>query len=462
MIECSSPDEVRRILSLDRRSFGCFALLIGPWTSMAGRSRVAWDSNIAWMEVKGIPLHLRSSELAKCVGEVCGEFLELADGNDLSSFRVKVKLRGELPEVIPVSVGKIIFPVKVVPSLCFPWKCPGPKMCSDPTSKGKMVMETQQKELFSGDLDFEDADDPLPPMMVRGETSEYGGSMGLTGAPFSRGTDRMSSSDHVRRQKELGMCKVQAGGYGLSEVLSDIGVKVDGDSFSLSGLILTEFGLRLGNLKLVLDSGLLGSSVWTGGRLAVNEVTEFGPSTSFSGDGQICLQGKVGGLAREIVSGLAPSDPVYSPPLLSLLSKEGIESQEEHLCNEQGQMVLSSPHLPNRKVSQTEEPDIADHSASHLSSEDDQSEEVESKLVEEVRRIASLFQLEVKGSVEEGVSIATDLCRDSIRRRASSVKLSRTERELKKLGASPEVPSPTQRSRRGVRCVLPATSINEF
>ncbi|CAN1823074.1 hypothetical protein LINPERHAP1_LOCUS30223 [Linum perenne] len=341
MLECASPAEVRRILALDRRSFGSFVLLLGPWTTMAGRSRVAWDANIAWMEVKGIPLHLRSTELARCVGEVCGDYLEMAEGNDLSSFRVKVKIRGELPEVIPLSVGSEIFPVKVVPSLSFPWKCPGPKVCSNSSSKGKAIVGIQ-KEIISEGLELMGAGDPAAPMMLRGESSGYGGSTSLQASTFSMVTERETSSEQVMRQQVFGLSKVQsqicsggAVGDGISRDLSGKVDKVAFEKYSFLGPRLTHSGLRLGNFKLVFDSGLSGISSWIGvwSDPGFNDAFGFGPRGPQSGSGKISLHAQPGGLARDLVSGPATAAPMFTLPTLSLLSKEGLESQEERWWN---------------------------------------------------------------------------------------------------------------------------------
>ncbi|CAN1774495.1 hypothetical protein LINPERHAP1_LOCUS12974, partial [Linum perenne] len=120
LLECASLAEVNRVLSLNRGYFGRSKILMGPWIKMAGRSKVAWDANIGWVVVRGIPLHLRSPALATSIGEVCGEILDWGVGPDLSSMRVKVRVRGRLPEVIPISVGGEVFPVSVTPEVCFP------------------------------------------------------------------------------------------------------------------------------------------------------------------------------------------------------------------------------------------------------------------------------------------------------------------------------------------------------
>ncbi|CAN1141403.1 hypothetical protein LINPERHAP2_LOCUS12476 [Linum perenne] len=113
LMECASEKEVDRIVNLGRWRFKDFAIHLDKWIKVAGRSNVRMDSDVAWLVVRGIPLHLRSSELVRSLGEACGGFLASADGPDMSSVRIKVKLRGPVPEEIPLFEGLTVFPVKV-------------------------------------------------------------------------------------------------------------------------------------------------------------------------------------------------------------------------------------------------------------------------------------------------------------------------------------------------------------
>ncbi|CAN1849818.1 hypothetical protein LINPERHAP1_LOCUS39549 [Linum perenne] len=83
------------------------------WIPEAGRSRVLLEDDFVWLTIRGIPIHLRSSELFKQLGESCGCFIRAEDGDSLSSIRVCVKLRGSLPEEIPLFFGNVVFPLRV-------------------------------------------------------------------------------------------------------------------------------------------------------------------------------------------------------------------------------------------------------------------------------------------------------------------------------------------------------------
>ncbi|CAN1263349.1 hypothetical protein LINPERPRIM_LOCUS11594 [Linum perenne] len=75
---------------------------LDTWIKDAGRSNVLRDSGIGWVRLSGLPLHLRSADLVRCLGDACGGFLAMAEGSDLSSIRVKVRLRGDISSAIPV------------------------------------------------------------------------------------------------------------------------------------------------------------------------------------------------------------------------------------------------------------------------------------------------------------------------------------------------------------------------
>ncbi|CAN1181585.1 hypothetical protein LINPERHAP2_LOCUS35486 [Linum perenne] len=113
MLVCSSTQVVNRTLALNRVIFGKIEIKMDAWITMAGRSSVLMDSDVAWVSIRGIPLHLRSNDLVKSLGEACGVFLVAAEGSDLSSARVKVRLRGSFPSTISVVSGDECFPVSM-------------------------------------------------------------------------------------------------------------------------------------------------------------------------------------------------------------------------------------------------------------------------------------------------------------------------------------------------------------
>ncbi|CAN1134869.1 hypothetical protein LINPERHAP2_LOCUS8524 [Linum perenne] len=113
LLFCGSSTQVNRVLALNRRSFKDTLLQIDKWIPEAGRSNVLSRDNVIWASINGIPLHLRSSDLFRHLGDYCGTFLGFELTGSLSSVRIKIKLKGELPESIPVHFGDRFFLLRV-------------------------------------------------------------------------------------------------------------------------------------------------------------------------------------------------------------------------------------------------------------------------------------------------------------------------------------------------------------
>ncbi|CAN1127374.1 hypothetical protein LINPERHAP2_LOCUS4007 [Linum perenne] len=115
MMFCGSSSKVDRILAINRRSFNSIPILLDRWIPDAGCSSVLSSENVFWVTFSGITIHLRSPDLFRQLGEVCGVFLGFEACSSLSSVRIKIKCGGELPKVIPISFENATFEVKVFP-----------------------------------------------------------------------------------------------------------------------------------------------------------------------------------------------------------------------------------------------------------------------------------------------------------------------------------------------------------
>ncbi|CAN1191947.1 hypothetical protein LINPERHAP1_LOCUS13658 [Linum perenne] len=113
LLSCGTKEMVDRIIALRRWMFGEVQMKLDSWISEAGHSNVLFEEEKVWITVRGIPLHLRSEELFKQVGDICGTFLEFDSGDSLSSVRLGIQLTGVIPEEIPILHGNHIFPVRV-------------------------------------------------------------------------------------------------------------------------------------------------------------------------------------------------------------------------------------------------------------------------------------------------------------------------------------------------------------
>ncbi|CAN1152601.1 hypothetical protein LINPERHAP2_LOCUS18844 [Linum perenne] len=123
LLHCGSSAQVDRILSSERWCFDQVVLQIDKWIPEAGRSGVLSNEDVVWVTIRGIPLHLRSQELFRQLGETCGHYLGFESGDTLSSIRIRLRLKGAIPAEIPINHGNLSFPVRVTPDSIPPARC---------------------------------------------------------------------------------------------------------------------------------------------------------------------------------------------------------------------------------------------------------------------------------------------------------------------------------------------------
>ncbi|CAN0908240.1 hypothetical protein LINGRAHAP2_LOCUS25183 [Linum grandiflorum] len=75
MLVCNSMEEADRVVAFRRTRFGQVEIQLDRWIKGAGRSAVSMEADMVWLLIRGLPLHLRSEELFKSLGERCGKFL---------------------------------------------------------------------------------------------------------------------------------------------------------------------------------------------------------------------------------------------------------------------------------------------------------------------------------------------------------------------------------------------------
>ncbi|CAN1838944.1 Putative ribonuclease H protein At1g65750 [Linum perenne] len=114
MLECPSKESVVRVVSLNRCLFGATRVLLDGWTVGAGRSTLLRKQGAAWIIVRGIPLHLRSVNLFRSLGDRCGGFVDFDDSRcSLNAVRIKVSSVKVLPEELVLRHQGVLFSVKV-------------------------------------------------------------------------------------------------------------------------------------------------------------------------------------------------------------------------------------------------------------------------------------------------------------------------------------------------------------
>ncbi|CAN1179869.1 hypothetical protein LINPERHAP2_LOCUS34446 [Linum perenne] len=115
LLFCDSQAKVERILSLNRTIFNGVQILLDKWIPEAGLSNVLLKEGVIWITIRGIPIHLRSSDLFRQLGAECGEFMGYEICSSLSSVRLRIKPSTSLPNEILVKSGDSSFTVRVIP-----------------------------------------------------------------------------------------------------------------------------------------------------------------------------------------------------------------------------------------------------------------------------------------------------------------------------------------------------------
>ncbi|CAN1169972.1 hypothetical protein LINPERPRIM_LOCUS110 [Linum perenne] len=115
LLECLSSEAADRILSLRSCWYGSARVSLDLWTEAAGWTSVMSKQKRTWLLFRGIPLHLRSMDLFRSLGDLCGGFLD--SDTSLCSWNavwIKVGSAPVLPERISLRFGNERFEVVVV------------------------------------------------------------------------------------------------------------------------------------------------------------------------------------------------------------------------------------------------------------------------------------------------------------------------------------------------------------
>ena len=102
------PDEAERVLARGLRIFKENVLVLERWNPEVGCLRKEPTTKDVWVKVIGLPLHLRSSEVFKRIGDECGGFIA-ADKSSLHEMqwaRLLVRcVDREMPSTVHIVVG---------------------------------------------------------------------------------------------------------------------------------------------------------------------------------------------------------------------------------------------------------------------------------------------------------------------------------------------------------------------
>ncbi|CAN1157851.1 hypothetical protein LINPERHAP2_LOCUS21791 [Linum perenne] len=400
MLVCSSEMEVKRILDLKRWIFKEWSILLDIWTKMAGRSNLVLDSDYLWISVRGIPLHIRSMELFRQIGEMCGGFVSAEEGLSMSSIRLKVKAGSLIPDELPLCHGSDVFPVRIeaeAPSSISPQGMLSSFLDSWKGKSSGFLARTKPASI-SDNTPSTSAASPFCTEPQMGATVGMPDNSLVCNAEADIGAGRalLRNSESVLTQKE-----------------DDIDMDFPHPCTLSRGAHLPFVGLSLNkeeNICLVSSFSSQNLSSWfkkldrLSGRSHPGPQNFFGLSLDFGG---LHLRSKAQKSHltvdllpfRDSTLALGNSDPPSplddsgSPTVSDFLtpdSSQGLETSIE----------ISSPSL----------------------------------LESAVREVASIIGLELNGSLAEGKEAAIQVCKSVSSRRAPVIPRSRTERELRKLG----------------------------
>ncbi|CAN0904496.1 hypothetical protein LINGRAHAP2_LOCUS23127 [Linum grandiflorum] len=112
---CASEEEKQRIIGLRIWKFGSFFIAADDWIPEAGRSNVLAKLRTCWIQVFGIPLHLRSNDLFRSIGNFCGAFVEADITNWFKDgIRIKIYVKEDIPDEVVLQYQNNVFPVMVM------------------------------------------------------------------------------------------------------------------------------------------------------------------------------------------------------------------------------------------------------------------------------------------------------------------------------------------------------------
>ncbi|CAN1835703.1 hypothetical protein LINPERHAP1_LOCUS34509 [Linum perenne] len=451
MLECSSEAEASRVLALGRTLYGTSKVFLDRWTVEAGRTTVLKKQDEAWIRVSGIPLHLRSDELFRGIGEKCGGYVEHQEaGCRLNEIRVKVRLSKDrkYPDWITLRFREREFRIHIAMESLAEESKEGGAIIGKGKGVGGEVEVSLRNPL---------ARNPIGTWKVigRSEVGESSGSRGesefgtekcTTGGTLVRRMERDTARHEVVRKESSPIADCFAVSVVEPDVIHDFPGKGAGD-WTLAPISRTSLS------EGVLVMGQLEGNVLFKGRIASGEKAVAVVRKEF-----VCPKGRFVGLT--IKDGLG----------LCFVSRAASDRASELLCS-----TLIPPKFPftrswswakesvtgpallgpsleswNAEISDEGGENLEAFSSpqSHLSEITEEGEfekdmECE-KIVEAASKVASILDLRLKDSVAEALESVKQTAGAVISRRTSVGSKSWSERELKRLGTTIEATIPAR------------------
>ncbi|CAN1784342.1 hypothetical protein LINPERHAP1_LOCUS16548 [Linum perenne] len=408
LLFCDSKAKVDRILALNRRSFGDIPIYMDKWIPEAGCSQLLRKEGIIWITIRGIPIHLRSTDLFRQIGMSCGEYLGYEACSSLSSIRLKIRYVRSMPELIPLHFEGKVFHVEVIHDSEF--TSAASEVCKEQCPISSSVFAPLENFCFG-----------LPELFEEGSSS--------AGSLISP-TPATGSSPSQARHCILQESSLQSTprGQKLDTFSFQKLVENSLDTFSFQKLV----GNSVGTAQIPFS---LTGSCLSGLRLAGNASLWFVSSLGLGGSTPLLRfdldlgQGHFN-LGSFNCALLSPSNCALLSPFSNKMKEAAsIDSLDRQLLRTE-QNSTSSQDIIAEQI-----PDSPTTPA----------------LSSVVIEAAILFDLELNGSKEAGIAAASDTYKEVVARRTTLGGGSRKDREWRRLDFSPDsLISGTRSSRRGL------------
>ncbi|CAN0926378.1 hypothetical protein LINGRAHAP2_LOCUS35308 [Linum grandiflorum] len=504
LLVCPSADEVQRILHLNRCRFKNIDIQMDVWIEDAGRSSVMSKLEVAWIRVRGIPLHLRSKDLYRCIGDFCGGFICSEEGVDFTFVRIKIKASDVIPEEVLLSSSSKIFPVRVELETPRPLAASGAVDNFFKGWKGKgsgCRVSIPSPQLFiapstacSSGQGLAQSLSPLPEPLMDKEGDGTGGKA----SAFELGCDNDGLPDDVQTERdEIGLSTTNCTGTALvrdSDSDSDELLRNSGNFVGLKVNSLDQFSL----VTVARNWSHMGFKEVGSGLVSYSAQKAF--NIDFS-DERICVTFCGKEWASIYVEYFGPLD-MYLPKRVFKLSiptslstatrmlssldlnrsaglslktltdtevrregseKTGVESievvvGEDVRVHDFLDSECSTVQLVEEVIRYTPALPLEFGGEDELSLE---AKDAADLIVQATRDVAGVIGMRLNGSLDEGIEEAGLVAKDFCRRKQKATPKSRTDRELRRLGVSSDGVLETVTVGRRERCAPASFSLNE-
>ncbi|CAN1152263.1 hypothetical protein LINPERPRIM_LOCUS28824 [Linum perenne] len=119
IVDCGSEEAVDKIVNKGDWFFRGANVEVRRWFPAAGRLNLLGLQGVGWVQVFGVPVHARSEDVFREIGDVCGGFIQ-GQNTRFSAIRLKVRLGSPVPDSITLNILGVDFELKILVEPLFP------------------------------------------------------------------------------------------------------------------------------------------------------------------------------------------------------------------------------------------------------------------------------------------------------------------------------------------------------